>query len=266
MADNPLFFYQSKLREGDRISLPEGTAKHIGQVLRMAQGEAMQLTDGQGMMADCRLSEVGKKRVSAEVLTVEMMAESSPQLRLGIAFTKNASRNEWLLEKATELGVRRITPLITERGNKERIRSERWNAILTSAMLQSKQAWLPVLDMPMSLNTVFENAASQILIAHCMDELAPLPMTERVRLPTPVGEGSSDSFLCARQPIAGALKKGENAVILIGPEGDFSAAEVILAEAAGATEISLGPNRLRTETAALVAITHFYLLNHASSD
>ncbi len=242
MADIPLFFYPGKLAAAELMGLPEDTAKHIGQVLRMTSGEAIQLTDGQGTMADCRLSEVAKKRVSVEVLRVAFAAEPSPQLRLAIAFTRNASRNEWLLEKATELGVRRITPLITERGNKERIRAERWNAILTSAMLQSKQNWLPMLDSPTPLAAILGESHHPAFIAHCMD-------------------GQTD-----RKPIAGALKKGENAVILIGPEGDFSPAEVSLAEASGAIAISLGPNRLRTETAALAAITHFYLLNHASPD
>lgn len=241
MADTPLFYYPQKLQAGEIFQLPEDTARHIGQVLRMEAGEPIQLTDGNGMLADCHLSKVEKKRVEVSAGVVEQIPQSQPAFRLGIAFTKNASRNEWLLEKATELGISRITPLLAERSNRERIRAERWNAILISAMLQSKQSWLPQLDAPMSLKSMIDQNSAQLFIAHCMD---------------------TD----ARVPLLQALKKGQNACMLIGPEGDFSRAEVTLASSAGAIPVSLGSNRLRTETAALAAITHFYLLNHASSD
>lgn len=241
MADVPLFFYPEKLQEGAITALAEDTAKHIGQVLRMQAGEAVHLTDGRGMLADCTLSKAEKKRVEVRAERVTEIPEPKPALQLAIAFTKNASRNEWLLEKATEMGIRRIIPLITERSVKERIRPERWNAILTSAMLQSKQCWLPRLDNPTTLPELLSHEGSAVFIAHCM-------------------EGNR------RTPIFEALKKGQNVVMMIGPEGDFSPAELTLATAAGATAVSLGTNRLRTETAALAAITHFYLLNHASAD
>jgi 16S rRNA (uracil1498-N3)-methyltransferase len=238
MADTPLFFYPKTINQGETIQLPEDTAKHIGQVLRMNSGETIQLTDGNGMVADCKLIKVEKKKVEALATRVDAVPESQPALRLAIAFTKNASRNEWLLEKATELGVRRITPLITERSNKDKIRHERWVSILTSAMLQSKQSWLPLLDQPTSLSSLVANADGDLLLAHC------------------IGEGY------AKRTIMKALKKDKNVCIMIGPEGDFSAAEVSLAEAAGAVSVSLGGNRLRTETAALAAVTHFYLINY----
>jgi 16S rRNA (uracil1498-N3)-methyltransferase len=239
MADTPLFFYPNAITQGDAIQLPEDTAKHIGQVLRMSNGEAIQLTDGNGMLAECLLTKVEKKRVEVTAKRVDAIPETWPALRLAIAFTKNASRNEWLLEKATELGVRRITPLITERSNKDKIRQERWVSILTSAMLQSKQSWLPKLDQPLTLPKLIEENQDELLIAHC------------------IGEGF------AKESILQALKKGKNVCIMIGPEGDFSPAEVSLAEANGAISVSLGNNRLRTETAALAAITQFYLINHA---
>ena len=241
MADVPLFFYPGKLAEGQTAPLLEDTAKHIGQVLRMQAGEAIQLTDGKGMLGHCRLSKAEKRRVEVMVEKLEELPQAEPALQLAIAFTKNAARNEWLLEKSTELGIRRITPLITERSVKERIRPERWNAILTSAMLQSKQCWLPQLDHPTSLAEILSTKDTSIFIAHCM-------------------EGSP------RTPVFEALKKGQNVVMMIGPEGDFSPAELTLAIAAGALPVSFGTNRLRTETAALAAITHFYLLNHASAD
>ena len=239
MADTPLFFYPKTIHKGEAIQLPEDTAKHIGQVLRMNGGEEIQLTNGNGILADCLLTKVEKKRVEAYAKSVLFTPEPEPSLRLAISFTKNASRNEWLLEKATELGVRRITPLISERGNKDKIRQERWLGILTSAMLQSKQSWLPRLDQPLSFASLISENRDELFIAHC------------------IGEGF------AKVPILQALKKGKNVCFMIGPEGDFSPAEVSLAEAADAVAVSLGNNRLRTETAALAVINHFYLINHA---
>src|SRR5690606_22917268 len=224
---------------GQSVQLPEDTARHVGQVLRMTVGEPILLTDGRGRLAACTLSEVSKKRISAAIGRVDEIPRPAPGLHLAIGFTKNASRNEWLLEKATELGVQQITPLVTARGVRERIRHDRWQAILISAMLQSRQCWLPLLHRPTPLEEVIRNGPAQMLIAHCMEE-DPL-----------------------RMPITEALKIGADAAILIGPEGDFTPAEVTLAKAGGALPVSLGANRLRTETAALSVITHFYLTNYA---
>lgn len=241
MADVPLFYYPQRLYEGQTASLPEDTAKHIGQVLRMVAGEKIQLTDGKGMLADCTLVKAEKKRVDIVTEGIMLAPEPQPAIQLAIAFTKNASRNEWLLEKATELGVRCITPLITDRSIRERMRHDRWTSILTSAMLQSKQSWLPQLDAPTSVSALLSDHLAPLFIAHCTDHTA-------------------------KQPLFEALKKGQNACVMIGPEGDFTPSEVTLATSAGAIPVSLGNNRLRTETAALATITHFYLLNHASAD
>lgn len=238
MADIPLFYVPQSLTAGAVAALPEETARHIGQVLRMMVGERILLTDGLGATADCVIATGGKKHVTVAVESVDYIPQLAPRLHLGVAFTKNASRNEWLLEKAVELGVSRITPLVTGRSIRERIRVDRWKAILVSAMLQSKQCWLPRLDAPATLEGLLQSPSSQIFIAHCMDD-------EK------------------REPIVSALKKEEDVLLLIGPEGDFTPAEVSLAEELGATGISLGNNRLRTETAALTALTHFYLINHA---
>lgn len=239
MAESPLFYFPQALSPGQSIPLPEETARHIGQVLRMTAGEAISLTDGNGMLAGCMLTEVARKRVNVRVDNVEEVPRGRPGLHLAVSFTKNASRNEWLLEKATELGVQQITPLVTARSVRERIRHDRWQSILVSAMLQSRQCWLPVLRQPAALEEVLREAGAQKLIAHCMDDDA------------------------AKVPIGEALKIGHDATIFIGPEGDFTPAEVTLAQAAGALPVSLGTNRLRTETAALSVITLFYLTNYA---
>ncbi len=239
MSERPFFYHAQTLRDAESVSLPEETARHVGQVLRMAAGEELILADGRGRLASCRITEAGKKRVIVSVESVESVPAPVVALQLAIAFTRNTARNEWILEKATELGVQRITPLITARSNKERIKPERWTAILVSAMLQSRQAWLPVLDAPTAFETALAIPASQRLIAHCMDD-------------------------AARVGIVKALKPGLDTQLLIGPEGDFDPTEVTLATAAGARAISLGPNRLRTETAAIAAISQFYFANYAS--
>jgi 16S rRNA (uracil1498-N3)-methyltransferase len=240
MADTPQFYLPQLTDKAGDITLPEDTARHIAQVLRMQAGEEILLTNGNGTLAAATLASVEKKRVGARIVNIDRVSAPKQQLHLAVAFTKNTSRNEWLLEKATELGVNRITPLITARGYRERIKPERWNAILVSAMLQSKQSWLPKLDPPMALVDAIAIKGEQMLIAHCMEDQE-----------TP------------RTPIMAAMTGGINTLILIGPEGDFTPAEVTLATAAGAIPVSIGGNRLRTETAALTAIINFYLINNA---
>jgi 16S rRNA (uracil1498-N3)-methyltransferase len=240
MADTPQFYLPQLTDKAEDITLPEDTARHIAQVLRMQAGEEILLTNGNGILGAAVLASVEKKRVGARLVNIHHVSTPNQQLHLAVAFTKNTSRNEWLLEKATELGVNRITPLITARGYRERIKPERWNAILVSAMLQSKQSWLPKLDPPMALADAIAIKPDQMLIAHCMEDQE-MPRT----------------------PIMAAMKGGINTLILIGPEGDFTPAEVTLATAAGAVPVSIGGNRLRTETAALTAITNFYLINNA---
>jgi len=238
MAEPQLYFVPESPMAGLELELPEDTSRHIGQVLRMKEGAALQLTNGKGILAGGKLVEVTKKRSRFLVEEVRFVEAKKPELALAIAFTKNASRNEWLLEKATELGISRIIPLITERSIRERIKEERWKSIILAAMLQSRQVWLPLLNKPQAFEEVVgESFSGTRLIAHCMD--------------------------MDRLSITKALKKGEHVQIFIGPEGDFSPAELTLATKAGVIPISLGTNRLRTETAALSAITYFYLINHA---
>lgn len=252
MVERPLFFYPEMLEEGQVVGLPEDGTRHILQVLRMSLQERIQLTNGQGMKADCVLVRAAKKQLEVQCEQLAEVSEPNPILHLAVAFTKNASRNEWLLEKATELGVRRITPLITERSNRERIRSARGQAILISAMLQSHQYWLPVLDSPTPFAELIEHEHAACYLAHCVTEW-------------PATFSSADDSMLTRVPILAALKKGQNACVCIGPEGDFSPAELTLASSKGIVPVALGNHRLRTETAALTAITSFYLLHHASA-
>lgn len=237
MSALPIFYQDTIFTTGQHLSLDEDAARHIGQVLRMKEGEQLELANGKGASANCIITDAGKKKCTVLIQTVRELPQSTPALHLAIALTKNASRNEWLLEKATELGVQRITPLLTSRTERERFRFDRLHNILVSAMMQSQQYWLPQLDEPTAFESLIENKADrQLLIAHCMDEPE-------------------------RYPLSQTLQPATDTLILIGPEGDFSKEEVTLAMQQGAKGITLGHTRLRTETAAMAACAYFHLLN-----
>lgn len=234
----PLFFHDAPTQQGQTLWLAEDTARHVVQVLRMQPGEALRLTDGKGSITTVTITTTDKKKCSALVQDVVTTPPPAYPLHLAIAFTKNTARNEWLLEKATEIGVRTIIPLQAARREKERIRPERWQQILISAMLQSQQAYVPLLEAPLTLPQLWQQYAhvSQKLLAHCLTESPRIPLLE-------------------------ACKPQRETLICIGPEGDFNIDEIEAAEAAGATAVSLGHRRLRTETAAMSVCTYYNLLN-----
>ncbi len=232
------FYYKGELKAGAEILLDEDTAKHVLQVLRMQVGERIQLTNGEGHAGICLITKAEKKKCSIVIEKVDFHKQRAILLHLGVAFTKNTSRNEWLLEKATELGVSSIIPLMTERTERDRMRYERWNSILISALLQSQQYYLPQLHQAMPLTAVLNkyNNIPQKLLGHCIESYE-------------------------RQPISKMLKPGLETLILIGPEGDFTKEEVNLCTTNGYSGISMGTQRLRTETAAIAACAYFSLVN-----
>lgn len=229
----PFFFVENLPDAGQEIQLDEENAKHIVQVLRMAAGQTLLLTDGLGRSSEAEISKAHKKSCSAKILRSQFTPHSERRSVIAISLVKNSSRFEWFLEKATELGITEIIPLICERTEKQHYRHDRFRNICVSAMLQSRQLWLPVVQAPISLSEVVAGAQQeQKFIAHCMEE-------DKKSLP--------DLFDRARN----------SSLILIGPEGDFTAKEVALAAEHHFTGVSLGANRLRTETAGLVAATVF---------
>ena len=229
----PLFFQSNLTASGALLSLDETTARHVVNVLRMQPGAQMQLTDGLGHAAVATLIEIGKKKATVQLREVIQKPKPSFDLQLGIAFTKNTARNEWLLEKATELGVSVIYPLQTKRSENPRVKEERWQGILTSAMLQSQQYYLPQLSPLTKLEVVFQVHAELRLIAHCEENL------ERI--------------------LPNALPVTKSALILIGPEGDFTPDEISLAVQQDFKGLFLGNTRLRTETAAIAACAFLQL-------
>ncbi len=225
----PYFFINSLSAEMHHIDLDEDTSRHIIQVLRMQEGEKIKLTDGKGHTAQGDIISAHKKHAAIQTTSFETSIKKSPRLTVAVSLVKNASRFEWFLEKATELGASEIVPLICERTERQKFRHDRMMGICRSAMLQSMQAWLPVLHEPMPFNDVIKNANhQQKMIAHCVKDAK----VEFASLYNP----SLDTH-----------------IILIGPEGDFTEKEIAAAKQYNFVPVSLGSTRLRTETAGIFA-------------
>jgi 16S rRNA (uracil1498-N3)-methyltransferase len=145
------YFFEPNISTSDKIvALSEQTSKHCVQVLRMQEGDALLLTNGQGDMYDAVLSTAHKKQAFATITKHQHTSPHAQNITLGISLLKNATRLEWLFEKATEMGVSTIVPLITERTIHERFKTDRMEGIIQSALLQSQQTWLPNIQPPTS--------------------------------------------------------------------------------------------------------------------
>jgi 16S rRNA (uracil1498-N3)-methyltransferase len=228
------------------ITLDEDNSRHIVQVLRMKPGEALRLTDGKGSLLTAEIVEDHKKKCLVEIRDSINQPSRKKKISIAISLLKNAHRFEWFLEKATEIGVMEIIPLLCERTEKQHIRQDRFQHILVSAMLQSQQAWLPVLQAPAPFSRQIGSASQgQRMIAHCVTEekssLAVLANSLPASLPADASGASS--------PYQDILSK----IILIGPEGDFTPAEIEEAMQNGFIPVTLGETRLRAETAGIVA-------------
>lgn len=227
------FFYIDNYSGQKQIVLDEDTSRHVVQVLRMKEGEQLNLTDGKGSLLTCEITDANKKHCHVEVRAKNDSPKPLIQVSIAISLLKNTNRFEWFLEKATEIGLSEIIPLICERTEREKFRYDRMQGICISAMLQSQQAWLPVLHEPVEYIEYVKYSQprnSALFIAHCI-EVEKRPLTN-----FPISQFS-------------------NSKILIGPEGDFTKQEVELALQNNFIPVSLGETRLRTETAGVVAAT-----------
>ena len=228
------FFYDGEMRENSTISLDTNIAKHIYQVLRLNSGDKIVLIDGKGTIAKATINTVDRHRCDATIDEIEFHPKEDKTLHLCAAFTKNNVRNEWLLEKTTELGVGSITPIITTNSEKVHVRDERWLQVLKSAVIQSEQFYLPELTDMISLESALEmykNIPQKFVAYSKNDE--------------------------DRQPFSRILKL-EDTVLLIGPDGDFTPAEINLCKEHGFVVVSLSKQRLRTETAAVLACSAWH--------
>lgn len=226
----PFFYISSYDSVQKQIVLDEETSRHIVQVLRMQNGEQLNLTDGKGNLLTCEISDAHKKHCAVAILNSQFTTHHSRKIFIAISLLKNTSRFEWFLEKATEIGVSEIIPIICERTEKQKFRYDRMKQICISAMLQSQQIWLPVLHEPVRFDDLIIRGFDDYmkLIAHCID-----------------GEKQSLSNQL--------IRTSAHQLIVIGPEGDFTKDEINLALENNFVPVSLGETRLRTESAGVVA-------------
>ena len=225
---------------GGTVVLSQEESQHCVRVMRHRAGDEIDVIDGEGTLYHCRITDDNPKGAEAEILSSEENWHSHPyHLTIGCCPTKNNDRFEWFVEKATEVGVDRIVPLIGERSERKVYKTERAQKIALAATKQSLKAKIPEIVEPMTVRDFIKGGCNEDmlkLIAYCFEGERP------------------------RTSIKEALEhyQGSNITVLIGPEGDFSPEEAALAITNGYIPIHLGPSRLRTETAAVTAAEAVY--------
>jgi 16S rRNA (uracil1498-N3)-methyltransferase len=222
----PIFYIAEPVTQ-PIVTLSEETSKHVVQVLRMKKGEEINLSDGNGTVSRTTIVDDHKKSCTVRVLNTRYEEPNTKRISIGISLLKNTSRFEWFLEKATEIGVTEIIPLLCDRTEKHQFKFERMNNILIAAMIQSQQSWLPKLHVPVAFHQAISSSPYGVkLIAHCEKE--------------------------QKQDVKD-YSNSSSAQILIGSEGDFSPEEIKAALQLNYLPVTLGQTRLRTETAGIVA-------------
>ena len=224
--------------------LPEEEAQHAVRVLRLDAGDEIMLMDGKGSFYLAEITEATKKRCFYQLKeTLPQPRQWQGHLHLAMAPTKNLDRVEWLAEKATEIGFDELTFLNCKFSERKVLKTERIDKILISAMKQSHKAWKPILnEMTDFKDFMKRDFKGGKYICHCYGDENDVELGKKVLLKD-------------------ALKVGEDALVMVGPEGDFSVDEVLEAERNGFQSVSLGESRLRTETAAIVAVHLMNLFN-----
>lgn len=224
--------------------LPESDSRHCVKVLRMSAGDQLEIVDGRGHRFLCRLLDPHPKRALVEIVSRTDVAKVwAGNITVAVAPTKHMDRMEWLVEKLTEIGVDAIVPLLCERSERREIKTERLEKIAVSAMKQSLKATLPAISPMIPFRRAVAEAAQRgdrLFFAYC-------------------DRDASRRLLCRE------MLGGEPSTVFIGPEGDFSQSEVSVALEAGCVPVTLGDNRLRTETAALVACDTYQILSQIRS-
>ena len=222
------YFFQPTINNQQQIILNEETSKHCIRVLRMKAGDQLQLTSGIGDLYTVEIINANKNACVVKKISYTFSPKNIKQLTIAISPLKNTSRFEWFLEKATELGISNIIPIICKRTERQLFKLERMQNILIAAMLQSQQCYLPHLSEPIAVNDFIQTIIAKTkFIAHCLDE----------------NKKQVKDF------VSGEM------LMMIGPEGDFAPEEIALALQNNFIPVSLGNTRLRTETAGVVAAT-----------
>lgn len=224
-------FYNPNISKSEKeVTFDKEESRHIVKVLRMKEGDTFKITNGKGSFFSAEIISGNPKVCLVRILSEEMQQPLPYQLHLAVAPTKLNDRYEWFLEKATEIGISEITPIICDHSERKIIKTQRYEKILQSAMKQSLKAYLPILNEAVSYKDFInsENTPEGLkCIAHCEET--------------------------DKKSLKSVINKNQKITILIGPEGDFSSEEIQLAKQVGFIPVTLGESRLRTETAAIVA-------------
>lgn len=222
-------FYNPDIDETtESFSFDKEESKHIIKVLRKKDSDILHVTNGQGLLFETEITLASDNKCIVSVLSIKKSPEPKFRLHLAVAPTKMNDRFEWFLEKATEIGIQEITPIICDRSERKVINLERFEKIVLSAMKQSNEMFLPKLNDAVSFKEFIKQKNQGLqFIAHCEET--------------------------DKKSLKESLQPNENLTLLIGPEGDFSEKEIALALENNYKPVTLGNTRLRTETAAVVA-------------
>ncbi len=230
-------FYNSNIsKDHTNFNFDKDESRHIVKVLRKKVGDQLHITNGEGWLFVAQLILADMKHCSVIIISSSLQPKRDVNLHLAVAPTKMNDRYEWFLEKATEIGIEEITPIICDNSERKVVKLERFEKIIQSAMKQSLQCYLPKLNPPISFKDFIDkDVPGEKFIAHCEE-------TNKMSLKS-------------------QLRVDESCMILIGPEGDFSAHEIDSALASKFIPITLGKTRLRTETAAIAACHSVAFIN-----
>ena len=229
-----MHYFFSNLISNGSVILPAKEAHHAKRVLRLQTSDIVKVFDGAGSIYDCRIEELSKKEALLTIIKENKSEYKRPELTLLVAPTKSIDRFEWFLEKATEIGVGEIVPILTEHSERKVIKHERLEKVLVSAMKQSMNPYKPELkELTPFAEAIKKYSSSDRFISHCIAD--------------------------EKDHLFNELNKNVATSILIGPEGDFSPKEIELAIVAGWKPVTMGHQRFRTETAAVLAAHMFSL-------
>ncbi|HUH25814.1 MAG TPA: 16S rRNA (uracil(1498)-N(3))-methyltransferase [Flavobacterium sp.] len=230
-------FYSSDIDTNSKeFIFDKEESKHIIKVLRKQEGAILHITNGKGFLFISEITLASEKKCVVQIIETQFFKKRSYHIHLAVAPTKMNERFEWFLEKATEIGVDEITPIICEHSERKIVKNDRFEKVLISAMKQSNQFYLPKLNEPIKLTDFLsKEMEGQKFIAHCEET--------------------------SKKELKNEIKTNQKYTLLIGPEGDFSTNEINKALANDYKPVALGNTRLRTETAAIVGCHTFVLMN-----
>lgn len=230
-------FYNPHISAEDKIfNFDKDESRHITKVLRKKTGDTIHITNGEGYLFKAELTSTAAKRCSVEIISSAFHPPNDNRIHVAIAPTKMNDRFEWFLEKATEIGIEEITPIICDHSERKALKVNRFEKIVQAAMKQSLKCYLPKLNPPMPFQDFIKsNFKGQRFIAHCYE---------------------SD-----KQALKTVIRPNTDTLILIGPEGDFSVKEIETALSQNYIPVTLGNSRLRTETAGVIACHTYALIN-----